>query len=159
MTVGGILKAYVSIISVALAVAGSARSAAAQDDRYAGEWTGKYVCAQGVTGMRLVVTATGAGGARAVAHFFAVPENPDVPEGCFSLTGLFDKVSGQFSLRRAHWIMRPRGYGMADLLGTVDAKGESFGGRLVGPRGCSTFSLTREKVSRALPARCAAALK
>ena len=159
MPAGPILKTLLSTIAVALAIAGSAGSAQAQDDRYAGEWTGKYVCAQGVTGMRLVVTATGAGGARAVAHFFAVPENPDVPEGCFSLTGLFDKPSGQFSLRRAHWIVRPRGYGMADLVGTVDAKGESFGGRVVGPRGCSTFSLTREKVSRPLPARCAAAVK
>ena len=156
MRAGTILKTFLSTLAVALATAGNA---AAQDSRYAGEWTGKYICGQGVTGMRLVVTATGAGGARAVAHFFAVPENPDVPEGCFSLTGLFDKMSGQFSLRHEHWIMRPRNYGMADLDGKVDEKGEDFGGRLVGPRGCTTFSLTRAKASRPLPARCAAALK
>jgi hypothetical protein len=62
-------------------------------------------------------------------------------------------------LRRAHWIVRPRGYGMADLVGKIDEKGEDFGGRLVGPRGCTTFSLTREKVARPLPAACAAALE
>ncbi len=68
-------------------------------------------------------------------------------------------MSGQFSLRHQQLIMRPRNYGVADLEGKIDEKGEDFGGRLVGPRDCSTFSLTRTKASRPLPARCAAALK
>ncbi len=63
MRAGTILKTFLST----LVVAGDRRrrpQRGAQDDRYAGEWTGKYVRGQGVTGMRLVVTATGAGGAR-----------------------------------------------------------------------------------------------
>jgi len=127
------------------------------EQRYAGEWTGKYVCGQGVTAMRLVVVSTGAGGARAVAHFFPTPENPRVPEGCFALTGLFDQVTGEFGLRQANWIVRPRGYSMVDLIGTVDAKGTAFGGRITNLKGCSTFSLTRDPVSMSMPPQCTAA--
>jgi hypothetical protein len=139
-----------------MAVVLAAGGAIAQDDRYSGEWSGKYLCGQGVTAMQLIVTPTGAGGAKALLLFYATPENPGVPEGCFTLTGLFDQVSGQFSLRKGHWIKRPRNYAMTDMEGMVDAKGQAFGGRLVGLRGCSTFSLTRAKASRALPPDCAA---
>jgi hypothetical protein len=145
--------AVFGIASALLTTAGG--KAFAQEARYAGEWTGKYLCGQGVTAMRLVVVPTGAGGARAVAHFFATPENPRVPEGCFALTGVFDQVSGEFSLRQAHWIARPRGYSMADMSGMVDAKGTVFGGRMSGVKGCTTFSLTREPVSHPLPPQCA----
>jgi hypothetical protein len=142
-----------------VAVGGSAFAQDTQKEtRYAGEWTGKYVCGQGVTAIRLVVVPTGAGGAKAVAHFFPTPENPRVPEGCFALTGLFDQVSGEFGLRQANWIVRPRGYTMIDLVGTVDAKGTAFGGgRITSLKGCSTFSLTRETVSMSMPPQCLAA--
>ncbi len=145
-------------LALSVAVGGSAfAQEMRQETRYAGEWTGKYVCGQGVTTIRLVVVSTGAGGARAVAHFFPTPENPRVPEGCFALTGLFDQVSGEFGLRQANWIVRPRGYSMVDLIGTVDAKGTAFGGRISGLKGCSTFSLTREPVSMSMPPQCLAA--
>jgi hypothetical protein len=149
------LKASVTVIAHMLVCVTAAGQAYAQDDRYAGEWTGKYVCAQGVTAIRLVVKPTGAGGARAVAHFFATPENPRVPEGCFALTGLFDQVSGEFALRSNRWIVRPRNYSMPNMSGTVDAAGKAFGGRMSGVKGCSTFSLTREPVGRPLPSACA----
>jgi hypothetical protein len=143
------------LVGVALVFGG--QPAVAQDSRYGGEWTGQYLCGQGVTAIRLVVVPTGAGGARAVGHFFPTAENPRVPEGCWALTGLFDQVSGEFSLRKAHWIVRPRGYAMVDLSGRIDAKGEVFGGRLSGVKNCTTFSLTREPVSLPMPPRCAAA--
>src|SRR3569832_2071949 len=72
--------AVFGIASALLTLAGG--KVFAQEARYVGEWTGKYVCGQGVTAIRLVVVPTGAGGAQAVAHFFATPENPRVPEGC-----------------------------------------------------------------------------
>jgi hypothetical protein len=143
------------LVGVSLVFAGT--PAVAQDSRYGGEWTGKYLCGQGVTAIRLVVVPTGAGGARAVGHFFPTAENPRVPEGCWALTGLFDQVSGEFSLRKAHWIVRPRGYAMVDLNPRIDAKGEVFGGRLSGVKNCTTFSLTRAPVSLPMPPRCAAA--
>src|SRR5258707_1209338 len=85
-----------------------------------------------------------ASGACAVVHFFPTPENPRVPEGCFTMTGLFEKTSGALSLRKERWIVRPRNYAMVDLDGTVDADGKSFSGRLSGVPGCASFSLTRD---------------
>jgi hypothetical protein len=149
-------KFCVAMLGLAVALVAANGSASAQDDRYAGEWTGKYVCGQGVTAMRLVVVATGGGGARAVGHFFSTPENPRVPEGCFTLTGLFEKASGQLSLRKDRWIIRPRNYSIPSFDGIVDADGQAFSGRLSGTPGCATFSLTRDPVSRSLPPGCEA---
>ena len=97
------------VVALVLLAAGGA--AAAQDARYAGEWTGKYVCGAGRDG--------------------------DPPRGrvdrlrrC-ARTGAFLSHSG--------------------------AKGEAFGGRMSGFKGCSTFSLTHEPVSRLMPPQCAVA--
>ncbi len=130
--------------------------AAAQESRYAGEWSGKYVCRQGVTAMQVVVEATGADGVRALVHFFPTAENPRVAEGCFTMTGLFERGSGQLSLRRERWIVQPRGYAIPEFDGTIDGGGLTFSGRLTGVAGCATFSLTRDPSPRALPAACAA---
>jgi hypothetical protein len=87
------------VVALVLLVAGGA--AAAQDTRYAGEWTGKYVCGAGRDG--------------------------DPPRGrvdrlrrC-ARTGAFLSHSG--------------------------AKGEAFGGRMSGFKGCSTFSDARAGVA------------
>jgi hypothetical protein len=146
-----------AMLGIAIGLAVSAGTASTQKDRYSGEWSDKYVCGQGVTAMRLVVTGTGGGGVRAMAHFFPTPENPRVPEGCFTLTGLFEKNSGQLSLRREHWIVRPRNYAMTDFDGIVDADGKSFSGKLSGVPGCASFSLTYETADRRLPPACEAA--
>jgi hypothetical protein len=148
-----LIRAIIGVSAMCVVAAGSA---SAQEDRYAGEWTGKYVCGQGVTALRLVITATGGGGARAVAHFFPTPENSRVPEGCFTATGLFEKTSGQLSLRKERWIMRPRNYVMTDFDGTVDADGKNLSGRLSGVQGCASFSLTRDPVDRPMPPACEA---
>jgi hypothetical protein len=144
-------------LMAAVALAVSAGSAAAQEDRFAGEWSGKYVCGQGVTALHVILTPTGGGGVKALAHFFAAPENPRVPEGCFTMTGLFEKSTGQLSLRKDRWIMRPRNYAMTDFDGTIDADGRTFSGRLSGVQGCAAFSLTRDPVARPMPAACEAA--
>ena len=65
--------------------------AAAQSRNAGGEWTGKYVCGQGVTGARLILSEDGS---RGVFHFYALPENPGVPEGCYQVTGIFNNVTG-----------------------------------------------------------------
>ena len=148
-----------AMLGIAAGLIVTAGAASAQEDRYSGEWSGKYVCGQGVTAMRLVVNGTGGGGVRAVAHFFPTPENPRVPEGCFTLTGLFEKNSGQLSLRRERWIVRPRNYAMTDFDGGVDADGKSFSGKLSGVPGCASFSLSHEAASRPMPAACEAATR
>ena len=70
------------VVALVLLVAGGA--AAAQDTRYAGEWTGNTFAGQGVTAIRLVVVSTGSGGAPALAHFFPTPEQRARPsaDGC-----------------------------------------------------------------------------
>ena len=146
-----------AMLGIAISLVVTAGAASAQDeDRYTGEWSGKYVCGQGVTALRVVITATGGGGVRAMAHFFPTPENPRVPEGCFTLTGLFEKNSGQLSLRRERWIVRPRNYAMTDFDGTVDADGKNLSGRLSGVQGCASFSLIHEAAQRPMPPACEA---
>ncbi len=121
--------------------------------RIAGEWTGSYVCAQGVTAMRLVVKPSGGQELRALMHFFAAPDNPDVPEGCFTLTGTFDR-NGDLDLHQNEWIIQPPGYRMIGFEGELNRDGTLFRGRVVGPPGCTRFRLTREKVARPLPEAC-----
>jgi hypothetical protein len=96
------------VVALVLLAAGGAPP---RRTRYAGEWTGKYVCGAGRHG--------------------------DPPRGrvdrlrrC-ARTGAFLSHSG--------------------------AKGEAFGGRMSGFKGCSTFSLTHEPVSRLMPLQCAVA--
>jgi len=120
-----------------------------------GEWTGKYVCAQGVTGVRLVLSEDGS---RALFHFFAVADNPGVPEGCFSMSGLFESSGNSLRLKADKWILRPRNYITVNISGTVDASGQSFSGRLLGARGCTEIFLTHVASSRPLPNACARAL-
>jgi len=66
-----------------LLAAGLALPAAAQSRSAGGEWTGKYVCRQGVTGARLILSADGS---RGVFHFFPLPENPRAAEGCYQVS-------------------------------------------------------------------------
>ena len=120
-----------------------------------GEWTGKYVCAQGVTGARLVLSEDGS---RALFHFFALPENPAVAEGCFSMSGTFDPSSRSLSLKAGKWIVRPHNYVTANVSGTIDATGQNFSGRVIGAAGCTNVFLSHTVGARSLPNGCARAL-
>ena len=128
--------------------------------RIAGEWSGTYTCNQGVTAMRLVIAPAGERRVKALMHFFAAPENPDVPEGCFTLTGTFDKANGAVDLGAERWIVQPTNYLMIDLDGDVDRDGSRLRGRVIGPNNsCKRFALTRAKAVRPLPEACAMAMK
>jgi hypothetical protein len=120
-----------------------------------GEWSGKYVCRQGVTGARLVLSEDGS---RALFHFYGLPENPGVPEGCFSMSGFFDQASGELNLTAGKWIVRPRNYMTANVAGNLDANGQNFVGRILGPAGCSNIFLARAPAPRPLPSACERAL-
>lgn len=127
--------------------------------RVAGEWTGKYTCVQGVTAMRLVIAPAGGRNVKALMHFFAAPENPDVPEGCFLLTGDFDRDTRELDLNQDRWIVQPPNYRMIDLEGKIDPDDGRLVGRIVGPAGCTRFRLTRETASRPLPEACEKAMR
>ena len=74
-----------------LIVAVCAGRAQAQARKVGGEWTGKYVCRQGVTGARLILSEDGS---RGVFYFHPIPENPRIAEGCYQVTGIFNPASG-----------------------------------------------------------------
>jgi len=67
-----------------------AGSAAAQSVELTGYWRGTYECAQGVTGANLTIRQGFGTAIDAVLHFYAVPQNPGVPTGCFKMSGRFD---------------------------------------------------------------------
>ena len=138
-----------------LLAAGMALPAAAQSRSAGGEWTGKYVCRQGVTGARLILSADGS---RGVFHFFPLPENPRAAEGCYQVTGVFNETSGALAIIPGAWYLKPRNYLPAAFNGTVDARGENFEGRIVGLEGCASVFLSRATPTLPLPSVCSRGL-
>lgn len=120
-----------------------------------GEWTGKYVCRQGVTGARLILSQDGS---RGVFHFFPLPENPRVPEGCFQVTGVFNSSSGALAVIPGPWYLKPRNFVSVTFNGTVDERGENFEGKIVGLDGCASVFLSRAAPTQPLPSVCARGL-
>jgi hypothetical protein len=120
-----------------------------------GEWSGKYNCRQGVTGVHVVLSEDGS---RALFHFYGVPENPGVPEGCFTMSGSFDAASGKLNLNADKWIVRLRNHMTAGVSGELDASGQNFAGRIVGVSGCTNILMSRAPSPRPLPAACERAL-
>jgi hypothetical protein len=129
-----------------------ATAALAQPARsIAGVWGGSYTCPQGVTSMRLDLREGRAGAVEGVMTFYAHPENPGVPSGCFTMRGKFDAATGKLVLKQSRWISRPdAGWHMIDLEGKVDQNG--FRGAVgfpISPGACTTFQV--KQVQRAAP--------
>jgi hypothetical protein len=120
-----------------------------------GEWSGRYSCGQGITGVRVVLSPDAS---RGIFHFYAVPENPRVPEGCYRVSGSFDPGSRVLTLLAGSWIVRPRNYVTANATGLVDAGGQNFVGRITDLAGCTVIVLTHQVSSRPLPNACARGL-
>jgi len=133
---------------------GAAPSAPAQRTM-SGEWSGRYICRQGVTGVHVVFSNDGS---RALFHFYGLPENPGVPEGCFSMSGFFDPASGALNLTAGAWIVRPHNFMTANVSGNLDPTGQIFTGRILGPAGCTNIVMARTPSPRPLPNACARGL-
>ncbi len=117
--------------------------AAAQEDGIAGTWTGTYVCAQGNTAVSLTITPEGDGPrVGALFHFEAVPDNPDVPTGCYEMAGEYDALRRRLRLSPWRWLRRPPAYVMVGLDGLLSPDGSTLAGQVKGP-GCSDFLVTR----------------
>jgi hypothetical protein len=128
----------------------------AQQSMAGGEWTGKYVCGQGVTGAHLILSGDGS---RGLFHFYALPDNPRVPEGCFQVTGVFNSETGALAiLPTGTWYLKPRNYLPAAFSGTVDQRGENFSGKITGLAGCASIFLSRAAPTLPLPSVCARGL-
>jgi hypothetical protein len=141
---------------LSVAVAGSA---AAQNIELTGYWRGTYDCAQGLTGVNLTIRQGMGAAVEAVFHFYAVPQNPGVPTGCFRMQGHLDPGTREFSLTSddGQWIVRPYGYIVVNFLGRLGADGRSMQGFVEGP-GCTQFDLQRLDRPPRAPAACSDAL-
>lgn len=146
---------WLKVSSLGFLLATGLMPAQAQTRSAGGEWIGKYVCRQGVTGARLILSEDGS---RGVFHFFPLPENPRVPEGCFGVTGVFNNATGALAIIPGAWYLKPRNYSPAAFNGTVDQSGQNFDGKIVGLEGCASVFLSRAAPTRPLPSVCAAGL-
>jgi len=131
---GGVgLAAHPALAAYPVSLAPSASS-------LTGTWAGTYVCAQGETGLRLVIQAAAGGKLTATFNFFAVPSNPSVPSGSYTMTGTYSSAGVQ--LTQDQWISQPAGYEMVD----ISAAPPSAGGKVLNGTitSCGTpFTLTR----------------
>lgn len=108
----------------------------------AGQWTGTYACAQGVTGLSLRIAGNGPGALTATFEFFPVPQNPAVPQGSFTMTGSAE--GSRITLDGQQWVNRPTGYQLVNLAGTVRAGNpDRIEGNVRDAAGCTTFSVQR----------------
>lgn len=113
-----------------------------QSPNVAGNWSGTYTCAQGLTGLRLAIFQTTASRVTAVFKFSADSTNPGVPTGRYWMSGTYHRRSGKIVLRPSRWIKRPTNYVMVGLTGDVESGNSSISGRVLNS-GCSTFTVTR----------------
>lgn len=132
----------IRVCSLAFALALSAPLASAAPASVAGQWTGKYVCGQGITSLELDVVEAKGGRLKATFHFGPLPENPDVPKGAYAMTGVFNSASRRIELRGDKWMKQPLGYFMVDLEGALAKSGDRLTGQIPFA-GCSWFELIR----------------
>jgi len=139
---------------VVLLVALLTTSSASAQNRLAGRWQGTYYCAQGLTGVTLTIRGSDET-ADALFHFYPVPENPNVPVGCYTMFGNVDTASGTINLEsdESHWILRPSGYVTVNFRGRFSGGRDRIVGRVEGPA-CSTFTMRRVEEAPPAPKEC-----
>lgn len=140
-------------IAAALAAAG-ARAEDGQEAPIVGPWVGTYTCGQGLTGISLTITEVREGRAEALFHFYSVPENPGVPTGCFLQSGTYNERTRRLVLHGGRWLLQPDDYVTVGFSGQLDRSGRRLTGKVIGPRGCTTFRMERREESASIPARC-----
>lgn len=108
-------------------------------------WQGRYICAQGPTGLTLTLDLPADGRVSAVFDFGAVPENPTVPTGRYLVVGtVLHRGDGGLDLALVpdRWIAQPPGYEMVGLVAAIDPGGRVLRGRIDHPS-CTGVELFR----------------
>ena len=109
-------------------------------------WVGRYVCAQGPT--RLVLTLDHEGSnLKGKFEFGALPENPSVPHGEYTLTGTSTVEPGgevTVVLEPGEWIEHPGNYVMVGLVAHTDRERRLLTGTITNPS-CGTIELARSR--------------
>lgn len=131
------------IRSALIAFAATALAPFAHAQEIAGEWTGRYICNQGVTALHLTIRKSAANAITATFNFGPLPENPGVPEGSYQMRGTYDPASRHMKLKGEKWIDAPFGYEMVGLDGRMAATGAAIKGYVPGVFGCTDFEVRR----------------
>ncbi len=108
-------------------------------------WSGRYECAQGVTGLTLTLDVEPDGRAGAVFDFGPTPQNPTLPTGRYLVVGRADLAGDGgtlLTLAPDRWIAQPPGYVMVGLGAAIDPAGRSMQGHVDHPS-CGALALTR----------------
>jgi len=128
--------------SFIVALFASAPIAYAQD--IAGDWTGRYICNQGITALHLIIQKAAKPGAiTATFNFGPAPENPGVPKGSYVMRGSYDQKARRIVLKGDRWVSRPPGYEMVALDGRVVMEGDKIAGQIPDMFGCTEFEVRR----------------
>ena len=111
-------------------------------------WQGRYVCAQGVSSVRLTLDGNCNGVScsfSALFEFGPVPENPNVQPGSYSQAGeghANARGELEMSLQPTQWVQRPPSFVMVGMAATADAQQQQLHGRMDNP-GCGEVTLAR----------------
>ena len=128
----------------AIAMMALAPFAQARTPPITGEWTGKYICAQGITALHLTIEkASAAGVVTATFNFGPLSENPEVPKGAYRMRGTYDAASRRLQLSADKWIDQPFGYAMVGLVGHMASSGEKIAGQVPDLFSCTDFEVWR----------------
>jgi hypothetical protein len=130
-------------ISTARPPTSAASSAADRLAGLTGSWEGEYTCAQGVTGLRLLIDRPQGETLPATFVFYGLPDNPTAKEGAYAILGSFN-ASGQLVFKQQRWINQPEGYVMVDIAVTspIEADVEQLSGDVL-IDSCKGFSVRR----------------
>jgi hypothetical protein len=113
-------------------------------------WQGSYVCAQGITSVRLTIETSSKGGAMAKFEFGPHRDNPKVPTGRYWMTGTVQvnpRGALEVALAPDRWAEQPTGYVMVGLHATSDLEQHSLAGR-IDFRSCGKISVKRVEAER-----------
>ncbi len=110
-----------------------------------GVYTGYYICAQGYTPLKLIITAHPDG---VLEGAFAFEPPGGVPGGgkgsAYGLKGLYTATTGEFQLNPDRWLMRaPVGYQMAGIRGTYNSQTAALRGSVVAPD-CKSLEVKKD---------------
>jgi hypothetical protein len=109
----------------------------------AGQWTGKYICGQGITRLDLAIEQGKGNTLTATFRFGPLPENPHVPTGAYTMTGTYDPILRHVELEGVKWIEYPQNYIMVGLDGRMDPDGGRIKGIVPTLANCGEFEVKR----------------
>ncbi len=109
-----------------------------------GNWDGSYTCAQGITGLTLVIDRQEDTEISGYYHFYSLKDNPQVLEGCYHVQGQISALN-HVKIKAEKWIFRPAGYIMVGLEGEFNSTKKTINGDIVAPSilgaSCTNFTI------------------